>query len=88
MLGPKNKTTRGQNTNVGSNVAARRRIIVEAPEDLVPALVEELARKGLRVRVEPDPEQVRKRILERWTKTGRRARPGELVGVSLEDEFS
>ena len=69
-------------------MAARRRIIIEAPEDLVPVLVEELARRGLRVRVEPDPEQVRRRILERWMKTGRRARPGDLEGVSLEDEFA
>ena len=69
-------------------MVARRRIVVEVPEDLVPVIVEELARRGLRVRVEPDLEQVRRRILERWEKTGRRARPGDLEGVSLEDEFS
>ena len=35
-----------------------------------------------------DPEKVRARILERWRRLGRRAKPGDPTEASLEDEFS
>ncbi len=65
-----------------------KKIIVEIRDEKVfNEIVEELKKKGVRMRVVPEPEEVRKRITERWKRLGRRARPGELKGISLEEEF-
>ncbi|MEB3806163.1 MAG: hypothetical protein GSR73_01410 [Desulfurococcales archaeon] len=64
-----------------------RRIVVEE-ERRFREIVEWLEEMGFSVWVEPDPEAVRARILDRWRRLGRRARLGELVGASLEEEFS
>lgn len=38
-------------------------------------------------RLELDFQEVRSRILARWRRLGRRAKPGELEAASLEEEF-
>ena len=65
------------------------KIVVEVEDEKrLQEIVERLEKMGFSVKVEPDPEAIRARILDRWRKLGRRARLGELVGVSLEEEFS
>jgi len=73
------------------NVALREGVDVELElEDLVDQLREgaplNVSREDLsRERIYG--ERLRRIILERWRRTGRRARLGELENVSLEDEF-
>jgi len=63
-----------------------KKIVVEVDDKKVPEVLRSLEKIGAVVRVEPDPEEVKRRILERWRKIGRRAKPGELADTSLEEE--
>ena len=70
-------------------VILARKIVVEVEDEKrLQEIVEWLGKMGFRFWVEPDPETVGARILDRWRRLGRRARLGELVGASLEEEFS
>ena len=65
-----------------------RRVVLElGDEKMLEEIVDDLRRKGVKVRIIPDPEEVRRRIRERWKRTGRRAVPGDLKGAGLEEEF-
>ncbi len=65
-----------------------KKVIVEVGDERVfNEIIEELRKKGVKVRIVPEPEEIRKRIRKRWERIGRRAVPGELRDASLEEEF-
>jgi pantothenate kinase len=68
-------------------MAAKRIVIEVGDERLASKILMELDKLGVKAYVEPDPDRVKERILERWKKMGRRAKPGELRVASLEEEF-
>jgi hypothetical protein len=88
MKAAHNINTQKQISSMGEAMGTKRKIVVEVDDEgLIPKILGELNRIGVKAYVEPDPERVKERILARWKRLGRRARPGELKGISLEEEF-
>jgi len=69
-------------------MTAKRKVEVEISDVESPEkTIGRLRGAGIRAKLKPDPEELRRRILERWRRTGIVAKPGDLQGVSLEEEF-